>query len=220
MIDLYTWSTPNSRKVSIALEELGLPYIPSMPSRLPGVSTETSRDWQLERPRRQIHSDSAWRRRGERAIQPATRAACATLGEPGYEDSLIFREDSVAIHIPAKSLRTVLDAYPVLWRDVAFLALRRQRGLSKVIERRGHNRSLRICFCSRNALASPTRTGGSRSVNLAVVLNTSCQTVNRELGALARTGLVSKGYGTVVLEDLPCLRSFAYTVDPIHHDPG
>ena len=26
MIDLYTWSTPNGRKVSILLEELGLPY--------------------------------------------------------------------------------------------------------------------------------------------------------------------------------------------------
>ena len=25
MIDLYTWSTPNGRKVSIALEEMGLP---------------------------------------------------------------------------------------------------------------------------------------------------------------------------------------------------
>src|SRR5262249_33671215 len=26
MIDLYTWSTPNGRKVSIALEDLRLPY--------------------------------------------------------------------------------------------------------------------------------------------------------------------------------------------------
>ena len=26
MIDLYTWTTPNGRKASIALEELGLPY--------------------------------------------------------------------------------------------------------------------------------------------------------------------------------------------------
>ena len=26
MIDLYTWQTPNGRKISIALEELGLPY--------------------------------------------------------------------------------------------------------------------------------------------------------------------------------------------------
>ncbi|HKY86327.1 MAG TPA: glutathione S-transferase N-terminal domain-containing protein [Pseudorhodoplanes sp.] len=26
MIDLYTWTTPNGRKISIALEELGLPY--------------------------------------------------------------------------------------------------------------------------------------------------------------------------------------------------
>ncbi len=28
MIDLYTWTTPNGRKVSIALEEMGLPYEP------------------------------------------------------------------------------------------------------------------------------------------------------------------------------------------------
>lgn len=27
MIDLYTWTTPNGRKISIALEEMGLPYI-------------------------------------------------------------------------------------------------------------------------------------------------------------------------------------------------
>ncbi|MDH3691372.1 MAG: glutathione S-transferase, partial [Gammaproteobacteria bacterium] len=26
MIDLYTWTTPNGRKVSIMLEELALPY--------------------------------------------------------------------------------------------------------------------------------------------------------------------------------------------------
>ncbi|MBX9595573.1 MAG: glutathione S-transferase, partial [Roseomonas sp.] len=26
MIDLYTWNTPNGRKISVALEEMGLPY--------------------------------------------------------------------------------------------------------------------------------------------------------------------------------------------------
>src|SRR5262245_21133038 len=26
VIDLYTWTTPNGRKISIALEEMGLPY--------------------------------------------------------------------------------------------------------------------------------------------------------------------------------------------------
>ncbi len=26
MIDLYTWTTPNGRKISIALEELGIEY--------------------------------------------------------------------------------------------------------------------------------------------------------------------------------------------------
>ena len=26
MIDLYTWHTPNGRKVSIMLEEIGIPY--------------------------------------------------------------------------------------------------------------------------------------------------------------------------------------------------
>ena len=27
MIELYTWSTPNGRKISIMLEEIGLPYV-------------------------------------------------------------------------------------------------------------------------------------------------------------------------------------------------
>jgi GST-like protein len=26
MIDLYTWTTPNGRKISVMLEEIGLPY--------------------------------------------------------------------------------------------------------------------------------------------------------------------------------------------------
>jgi GSH-dependent disulfide-bond oxidoreductase len=26
VIDLYTWATPNGRKISIELEEMGLPY--------------------------------------------------------------------------------------------------------------------------------------------------------------------------------------------------
>ena len=30
MIDLYTWTTPNGRKVSILLEELGVPYTDEM----------------------------------------------------------------------------------------------------------------------------------------------------------------------------------------------
>lgn len=38
--------------------------------------------------------------------------------------------------------------------------------------------------------------------DLAFMLNISRQTVTRELGALARSELMSQGYGTVVLEDL------------------
>ncbi len=40
MIDLYTWTTPNGRKVSIALEEMGLPYeVHAMPLKT-GVQKE------------------------------------------------------------------------------------------------------------------------------------------------------------------------------------
>ena len=36
VIDLYTWTTPNGRKVSIALEELGLPYTVASDRHLQG----------------------------------------------------------------------------------------------------------------------------------------------------------------------------------------
>ena len=36
MIDLYTWTTPNGRKVSILLEELGVPYTAHPTNVLPG----------------------------------------------------------------------------------------------------------------------------------------------------------------------------------------
>jgi GST-like protein len=36
MIDLYTWATPNGRKVSILLEELGVPYTAHPTNVLPG----------------------------------------------------------------------------------------------------------------------------------------------------------------------------------------
>lgn len=36
MIDLYTYATPNGRKISIALEELGLPYTPKVVDLLKG----------------------------------------------------------------------------------------------------------------------------------------------------------------------------------------
>ena len=45
MIDLYTWTTPNGRKISIALEEFGLPYTvhPSTSARMSSSSPSSSR---------------------------------------------------------------------------------------------------------------------------------------------------------------------------------
>jgi GST-like protein len=39
VIDLYTWTTPNGRKVSIALEEFGLPYLFGSGELTDGAST-------------------------------------------------------------------------------------------------------------------------------------------------------------------------------------
>ena len=41
MYDLYTWITPNGRKVSIMLEELGVPYMVCGATNKVGVERQT-----------------------------------------------------------------------------------------------------------------------------------------------------------------------------------
>ena len=106
MIDLYTWTTPNGRKVSIALEELGLPL--AGPARVgpdPGA-VELADDWQVgdgqralvARPRRQHRRDRD--RPGARAGRVGTAEVAHGCGQPpGGRADLIGRPLTVSITV-------------------------------------------------------------------------------------------------------------------------
>ena len=95
-IELHTWNTPNGRKISVALEEMGLPYkvipvnITKGEQMAPGFlkispNNKISRDRRSGRPRRQagqhfqIRRDPALSRREDRQV-PAETAGGAYPG--------------------------------------------------------------------------------------------------------------------------------------------
>src|SRR5262249_14869630 len=87
MIDLYTWTTPNGRKISIMLEETGLPYkvIPVdlgkeeqfAPAFAPAASSGSA-----SAGRRPIAWSPSGSRRTRRASRPASCTARSTTTTP------------------------------------------------------------------------------------------------------------------------------------------
>ena len=91
MIDLYTWTTPNGRKVSIALEELGLPYTAhaidisqgrAVPAGLPEDRAEQPHPG--DRRPRQRHEPDGVGRDPDLSRRQDRQAARATTGEARY----------------------------------------------------------------------------------------------------------------------------------------
>jgi glutathione S-transferase/GST-like protein len=80
MIDLYTWSTPNGRKVSIALEEMGLPYAVHPVDLKSGAQK------------------SAW----FRAINPNGRVP-AIVDRAEDDDFAVFESGAILIYLAEKS---------------------------------------------------------------------------------------------------------------------
>lgn len=137
---------------------------------------------------------------GPRHVVPLVRL----LDDVPLSYSYDAHEDSVVLHIPADAMTAVLDAEPVLWREVARLALYRQR-LSV-----GSLRAQMVGSIQRRLAAtlvnmemgyhlsgSPTREGLVQlsQADLAAMLGLSRQTINKELGRLRDMGLVDYGGG-------------------------
>lgn len=122
------------------------------------------------------------------------------------------------IHMPSDGLREVLDAHPILWRDVALLALSRQRDSIASLQQRalgGIPQSLAATLVKLGAWygvsgeADPAVRLKVSQHDLAAMLGVSRQTMNKELRDLARQGLVEVDYGQLVLRDLARLRQLA-----------
>ena len=134
MITLYTWSTPNGRKVSIALEELGLPY--------EAVPININKDQQF---------DPRFLR-----ISPGNMIPAIVDG-----DFSLFESGAILLYLAEKAGRLVPPhGTPAYWRVMAWLMwqmgnfgpqlgqahhfLKFNRGKSEYAEARYHGQALRL----------------------------------------------------------------------------
>jgi len=122
-------------------------------------------------------------------------------------------EDSVVIHLPCDAVIAVLDSEPTLWRDVAWLSLRRQR-LSMAALQIQNLGSIRCRVAA--TLMNLVETSGLEQQagvklrlsqhHLAAMLSLSRQTINKELGALVDRGVIELSYKHVIVRDQDALR--------------
>ncbi len=126
--------------------------------------------------------------------------------------------DSVVIHLPSDDMVNVLDQTPLLWKDVAMMALERQRDSIVTIQRRAlggvqqgvAQTLLEVAgFQMRREDADGALRLDLSQADLAHMVSVSRQTINKELGLLAAQGLVRIAYGQVHLLDMPGLRKIA-----------
>jgi len=131
-------------------------------------------------------------------------------------------EDSVIIHLPSDAVIAVLDAEPVLWRDVAKLGLQRQR-LSIVLLQNQMLNSIHgrvaatlmslIHFYGGQGPGTAEDADGPlvrlSQNDLAAMLGLSRQTINKELGRLVEEGAIDMRYKRIRIVDAERLARIA-----------
>jgi CRP/FNR family cyclic AMP-dependent transcriptional regulator len=135
-------------------------------------------------------------------------------------------EDSVIVHLPSDAVIAVLDAEPVLWRDVAKLGLQRQR-LSIVLLQNQMLNSVHgrvaatlmslVHFYNGQAQGQgeATEEGDACPLvrlsqnDLAAMLGLSRQTINKELGRLVEEGAIDMRYKRIRIVDAERLARIA-----------
>lgn len=127
-------------------------------------------------------------------------------------------EDTVLVHLPSDELRTILDGMPLLWKDVALLALERQRDSIASMQRRALGRLQQSLAETLVRLVDgygqpidgePTISLRVSQSDLASMLSVSRQTMNKQLRLLAQQGVLTADYGHLTILDLPSLRRMA-----------
>ncbi|KAF1068138.1 Crp/Fnr family transcriptional regulator [Variovorax sp.] len=127
-------------------------------------------------------------------------------------------EDSVIVHLPSDAVLAVLDAEPLLWRDVAKLGLQRQR-LSIVLLQNQMLNSIhgRVAAALMNLVHFYSGQGEDGApplvrlsqTDLAAMLGLSRQTVNKELGRLVEEGAIDMRYKRIRIIDAERLARIA-----------
>lgn len=132
-------------------------------------------------------------------------------------------EDSVIVHLPCDAVIALLDAEPVLWRDVAKLALQRQRlsvmllqgqMLNSVRARVAATLTSVIRFYGMQVKAAASLPVRLSQNDLAAMLGLSRQTINKELGRLVAEGVIDMSYKRIRIVDPERLMLIAAGAEP------
>ena len=127
-------------------------------------------------------------------------------------------QDTVLVHLPADPLMAVLDAHPMLWRDVSLLLMSRLHDLIARQQRRATGDMSRQVADMLLRLTPSIGKSGEGGVpvhlrlaqgDLAAMLGITRQTLSKELVRLQHAGVIAMGYGRLDLLDLQALRQRA-----------
>lgn len=143
------------------------------------------------------------------------------LADAPFHFSFHARERSSVVHIPGDAMVAVLDAHPILWKDLCLLMLARTQQ-SIVLQQRRFAGQLTpmvadaVVQLARIHAGTPSarRPAGGVSVamsqaDLAAMLSVSRQTINKELGRLRQLGLLQVRYGRLDIIDFDRLQQLA-----------
>ncbi len=124
-------------------------------------------------------------------------------------------ESTVLVRLPGDGLRGILDGTPLLWRDVALFALKRQHDSITSLRSRALSTLPQILAETLVKLVDwyGQPIGGGTGIHLRVsqsdlasMVSVSRQTINKELRLLAQKGVLTADYASLTILDLPALR--------------
>lgn len=127
-------------------------------------------------------------------------------------------EATVLVEIPGESFLALLDAHPLLWKDICLLVLARMHELIVIQQRHAFSRldhrvaELLARLAPTHGQPAPDGQGVVLRISqsdLAAMLSVSRQTINKELRLLERRGLLHAAYGRLTLLDLAGLAGVA-----------
>lgn len=120
-------------------------------------------------------------------------------------------QSTVLVEIPGESFLALLDAHPLLWKDICLLVLARMHELIVVQQRHAFsnidNRVAELLARLAPTHGQPAPDGQGvvlriSQSDLAAMLSVSRQTINKELRLLEQRGLLQAAYGRLTLVDL------------------
>jgi CRP-like cAMP-binding protein len=133
-------------------------------------------------------------------------------GGPRPHDAVVAKAAKL-LHVPLAAFDQLAAVHPIIFRDLGILVCSRQRSaLSFMAHSIAQPIAVRL---TRTLLGAARASGGAdlqvRQEELAAMIGVSRQTVNKELKALERAGLVALSYGRIRICDPARLRTAGQT---------